>query len=307
MLRKLINLSSLIGAALAVWFINLRYENVELGRLFYTFLAIAVLYLVLKILLEGIAGKKIRESKARYSFRKTVQLLFVVSAIGAVIRIWVDDPQTLLVSYGLIAAGVAIALKDVFKNFAGTFAIFLGGTYNVGDRIEIDQEYGDVIDVGLFYTSLLEIRGWVNGDQATGRIILIPNGNVLSLPVHNYTKDHSFIWDEMSVPVTYDSDWKKAVENITTLVTTETSDVTKQAESEVERLQEKYFISTRNIQPKVFMTPTDNWIMLNVRYVTKVRDRRFTQNELFKKILEEIEKNPDITLASQTLSVTTRS
>jgi len=305
MLKKIINFIILSGIAGLAWFLNLKYEDIDLAKVFYSFVAIAISYLLLKLILEGLVSKKIKESKARYSFRKTTQILFIVISFIIVLRVWIPNPQALLVAYGLVAAGIAIALQDVFKNFAGALAILLNNVYRVGDRIEINSKYGDVIDIGLFYTTLLELREWVDGDQTTGRITLLPNGQVLSLPVHNYTKDHNFIWDEIALPVTYASNWKKATELIYEIVKNKTNETTKHVEREISHLEEKYYVSKRNIKPAIFVTPTDNWIMLHVRYVVDARDRRIIQNDLSKLILEQLQKTKDITVASQTLTIAT--
>jgi small-conductance mechanosensitive channel len=305
MFTKLINFIVLVGISALAWFLNLKFANVDLDKTFYTFVAIAVSYLLFKLILEGTVSKRIKESKTRYSFRKTTQLLFVAASSIIILRIWVVNPQALLVAYGLIAAGVAIAIQDVFKNFAGALAILLTGIYKVGDRIEVHSKFGDVIDIGLFYTSLIELREWVHGDQATGRIILLPNGLVLSDSVHNYTKDHNFLWDEITLPITYASNWQKAVTLIHTIMKSETAEATKHAEREIAHLEEKYYLSRRNIEPTIFITLTDNWIMLHIRYVVDVRERRLIQNELSKRILEELQKTSDITIASQTITINT--
>jgi small-conductance mechanosensitive channel len=76
----------------------------------------------------------------------------------------------------LIAAAFTITLQDVAKNFVGGLSIFLKNIYRVGDRIEIASKKGDVIDIGLLYTTIMETNEWISGDQHTGRISLIPNG-----------------------------------------------------------------------------------------------------------------------------------
>jgi len=106
----------------------------------------------------------------------------------------------------------------VFKNFIGGLMIFINGLYRVGDRIEINQKYGDVIDVGVFYTTLMEMRVWVSGDQNTGRITIFPNGVFLTGTLQNYTRDFDFIWDEIALPITYDSDWHQAANMILEIV-----------------------------------------------------------------------------------------
>jgi len=307
MIKKLINLIIFSGVAVIAWFLNLNYQNADLTKILHSFTAISVIYFVLKVFLEGAVSKKIPDSRARYSFRKTTQVLFVLIASIVVLRIWVPNPQALLVAYGLFAAGVAISLQDIFKNFAGAITIFVSNVYKVGDRVEIDSRHGDVIDIGLFYTTILEIGEWVSGDQATGRIMMVPNGQVLFNPIKNYTKDHNFVWDEISLPVTYESDWEKAIILIEEVIKNETDPATKSAEKQISKLQERYFLSKRNIEPKVFVTPTDNWIMLRARYVVEVRDRRSVSSDLSKIILKTISQSEGITIASQTLSMSIHS
>lgn len=120
--------------------------------------AIAGSYLLFKIVLDTFVSNQIRDPKAKYSVRKVTSILFAVTLIGIAILIWIEDTQVLLVSYGLIAAGVAIALQDVVKNFVGGIILFSTGMYRVGDRIEIDHRFGDVMDIGLMNTTMLEIR-----------------------------------------------------------------------------------------------------------------------------------------------------
>jgi len=307
MFKKFLNFIIFTITAILFWFLNLKYSNVDLTKISYSFSAIALSYLVFKLLLEGAVSKKIKDSHARYSFRKTTQLLFIIISFVIILRIWILNPQALLVAYGLLAAGIAIALQDVFKNFAGALVILLTNIYHVGDRIEINSQFGDVIDIGLFYTTLLELREWVDGDQTTGRIIILLNGAVLSNSLHNYTKDHSFIWDEITLPITYNSNWQSAIEIIKKIVKKETLPIVKKAEKEISHLEEKYFVSKRNIESDIFITPTDNWITLNIRYVTDVRERRILKNKLSTLILEELQKHKDISIASQTYTITTTS
>lgn len=303
MTQRLLTFILLFSITGIAWFINNQYAEAGLDKVFYSLVAITSSYLVLKILFESAISKQVKDAKARYSFRKTTHLLFIFTAAIVILRVWIPNPQALLVAYGLFAAGVAIALQDVFKNVAGTIAIFTSSIYRVGDRVQINSKFGDVIDIGISYTTLIELREWVDGDQTTGRIVLVPNGQVLSSPVQNYTKDHSFIWDEISLSVTYNSNWQKAVELIQEIITEHTAEATKRAEHEISRLEEKYYLSKRNMEPAIFVTPTDNWVMLRARYVVDVRDRRLVNSDLLKLILTRITESDDIVVASQTLSV----
>lgn len=303
MLKRFLTLLSLIALAAALWVLNYAYPSIDLQKAFYTVAAIAIIHLLFKHLFEDVLIKRIKVSKTRYSFKKTVSIVYLVVLVAVVINIWVDSTQSLLVSYGIIAAGLAVSLQDLFKNFVGGILIFVTGIYRVGDRVEINSRKGDVIDIDILYTTLMEMGEWMSGDQATGRLTIIPNGYILSGSVNNYTKDHPFIWDEISLPITYDSDWKEAVTMILTVVRKETAAQVYDAEKSLSSLEEKYYLPRRVVEPAAFITLTDNWINFNIRYMTVVRERRMVKNKLSRLILEEIEKSEKIKLASTTIDI----
>lgn len=303
-MKKAVILSLLMISSGLFWLVHFRYPNPYVRNGFYTFLTLTILYFLFRIAFEVVVAKRIRESKTRYSFRKTVSILYLVVSVAIMIRIWVEDAHMLTVSYGLIGAGVAVALQDFFKNFAGGIVLFVTGIYRVGDRIEINSKYGDVIDIRMLYTTLMEMKEWVAGDQATGRLSIIPNGMVLSSTINNYTKDNNFIWDELAIPITYDSDWKEAVTKILGIVKEGTGKIADQAEKEISGLGEKYYLFKRTVQPEIFFTLTDNWITFNIRYISDVKERRSLHNALTQMILSEIQRSGNIKMASTTLDIT---
>jgi small-conductance mechanosensitive channel len=293
-----------LALTIGVWLVNLRFQDVELDKFLYTAITIVIFYFVFRILLEGTVARQIRDSKMRYSFRKTMYILFVIVSFVVILRIWIINPQALLVAYGLIAAGVAISLQDLFKNFAGGIVILVTGLYHVGNRIEINGKFGDVIDISIFYTTILEIREWVQGDQATGRLSMIPNGAVLSGIINNYTKDHHFLWDEISFPITYASTWKDASHTMKQIAETETAQFIAEAKKSLSHLEERYYMAERTLEPSIFIEATDNWINVTLRYIVEVRERRLIHTKLTELILQEFEKNKKIQIASSTIAVT---
>jgi len=149
----------------------------------------------------------------------------------------------------------------------------------------------------------MEINEWVSADQPTGRLSLIPNSHVLSNITNNYTKDFDFLWDEISFPITYSSDWKAAKMLIIDVLSQETRAVEELAMNEILHMEKKYFLSKGSLNTEVFIKLTDNWIELTVRYVTPVRQRRMIRSRVSQKILEDIEKTENIKIASQTVDI----
>jgi small-conductance mechanosensitive channel len=301
--KKYVLVSVLIVVTVIVFLSGTVSSSPLLPQLFTTLLVITVIFSLFSIVLDTLIRRNIRDSRSKYTATKVISVIESVLMIAAVALIWVRDLQALTVFFGIIGAGVAIALQDVFKNFAGSLTILLTRVYGVGDRIEIDGRYGDVMDIGIMNTTLMEIREWVAGDQPTGRLIIIPNGQLITKSVQNYSRDHSFLWDEIQIPVTYESDWKRAIEILIGIAQRETGDISQVAEVEIERIGEKYFLPRKDIQPAVYVTLTDNWILLSVRFVTYVRERRVVRARLNQLILEAFEQEDGITIASETMDV----
>lgn len=304
MRNKIIIFSFLVVGSILLAVVNFAYPNLLLEKAIYTSVAFGIIYLIFEILLEGAVLKKIRISNTRYSLKRTFSALSLVTYAVALLAIWIAETQYILLSLGMIGAAIAFALQDIFKNFAGGIMIFLQGIYHVGDRIEFNKKFGDVIDIGILYTTLMETREWVSGDQATGRLTIVPNGSVLTGFIHNYTRDLNFIWDELTIPITYDSDWMEAKSKIFEIVKKETSETVERAEIAMRGLKGEYYFTKRAIEPAVFLTLTDNWISFGVRYVTEVRNRRVLHDKLSRTILEEIGKSEKINIASTTISIT---
>jgi small-conductance mechanosensitive channel len=149
----------------------------------------------------------------------------------------------------------------------------------------------------------MEINEWISADQPTGRVSIIPNSYVLSNIINNYTKDFDFLWDEISFPITYSSDWKAARTLIIDTISRETGTIEELAKKEISNMERKYFLPRGSMNAEVFVSLTDNWIALTARYVTPVRQRRTIRNKISQKILEGIETSENIKIASQTVDI----
>lgn len=305
MKRKLLIFSVLVLLSAGLGAVAYVINDPFVTDIFYSSLVLTGTYFSFQVIIGIFIIRRITDLKTRYTANKVISVLSIVFIIAICLRIWVTDTSSLIVSYGIIGAGLAFALQDVFKNFVGGILIMISSIYRVGDRISIDEKYGDVMDIGIMSTTLMEIRGWVSGDQPTGRLLMIPNGLVINHPLYNYTRDHSFIWDEISIPLTYDSDWRLAKDLILGIVKKETASITIQADAEIERIGEKYYLPKKVVESSAYITLTDNWIMLEVRYVTDARSRRLLRTRLSEMILSAIEKDDRITISSTTVTVTT--
>ncbi len=303
MIQKIFLALVFFGISFFLFFIQDSVAIQQFDEIIQSSFTLAVLYTVFQVLMIGFGVKRITDPKSAYRFRKTMSIVFYAVLVLALFRIWVEDPQALLVSYGIVAAGAAIALQDLIKNLAGGLMLLANNLFRVGDRIEVDKTMGDVIDIGLFNSTILEIQNWVEGDQATGRIVSIPNGGFLSKQVVNYTRDHEFIWDELMIPVTYKSDWKKASKLLKEVAKRRTKESMATADRQLKKLSRKFYIAERETLPQIFVATTDNWIELRLRYITHARERRATKTQLSISVLTMLDNHKDIEIASTTLDI----
>ena len=215
-----------------------------------------------------------------------------------------DKLGGLTVALGVAGAGIAFALQEVIASFAGWFAISFAKFYKPGDRVQLGGIKGDVIDVGVLRTTLMEVGQWVNGDLYNGRVVRIANSFVFKEPVFNYSGDFPFLWDEITIPVKYGSDHKFAREMFRKISDDLLGDFSTRAKSAWDELVEKFLIENASVEPMITMVANDNWIEFTIRYVVDYKARRTTKDKLFTRILEEVDKNSDkIGLASATFQI----
>jgi len=267
-----------------------------------SFVAIFLLWLFRWLLLRLINrfgdGDDLRK---KFRIRSTVA--WVTFGLGIIVigRIWFEGVGSILTYLGIFSAGLAIALKDPLSNLAGYGFILSNKPFEIGDRIEIGGHAGDVIDIRLFQFTINEIGNWVDADQSTGRLIHIPNALVFTKEQANFTSGFSYIWHEMPVMVTFESDWKKAKSLLTEIINEDTEMIHTDASKVLKRATRKYMLVYRKLTPKVYTSVKDSGIVLTLRYLTKPTQRRTSEEKIWEHILEEFEKYPNIDLAYPTI------
>ncbi len=184
---------------------------------------------------------------------------------------------------------------------AGWGLILTRKPFQVGDRIEVDGLKGDVVDIRLFRFSLMEIGGWVDAEQSTGRLVHVPNGVVFNAPLANYTEGFAFIWDEIPVLVTFESNWKLAEKLIQTVLANEAPDVESAAGTRIRETARTYSIRVGTLTPTVYVSVKDSGVLLTARYLVETRTRRGRADRIWRGILDAFETEPTVHLAYPTI------
>jgi Small-conductance mechanosensitive channel len=253
-------------------------------------IAIVVAATVLYFVAVVYAKRTSSDEKERYRRRSFFTTVVVIGAALIIAILWAKNLKEKGTFLGLIGAGLAVALREPLLSVAGRLAVFSGHMYTAGDRIELQSMTGDVIDIGFFYTRMLEIGSWVHGDQYSGRILLIPNSMIFGTPISNYTQHLSCIWDEITLPITYGSDMEAAIRILTEVGATYTEEFLKIAEKEMEAMKRRFLVPQVEFQPAVFVKVTSNWLELTMRYVVEAKKRRMASSYLYKEVFKRVQK-----------------
>ena len=265
-----------------------------------------VLFIIISIgLIRKTLKKRIDNISIRYKAQKGVEIIgYLLILFLILMAITVDSLKDYTIIIGLFTAGITFTLQELILSIAGSFYILFVRVYKPGDRIEINNIKGDVIDIDSIYTTIMEMGEWVSSDNYSGRIVKISNAFVFKGPIKNYSMDFPFVWDELNILITYGSDTELAKTILMNSATELLSDYTEKSKAKWAEMVERYYIENATIEPTIAMSLTDNWIQLNVRYITDYKRRRNTKHTLFQHIEKAIFKtNGKVILASSTLQL----
>lgn len=269
------------------------------GKLLASLLVVGVLIVARRLVLR-VAERQIQDPTLLYKWSKGTS--YVAFAIGLVVlaQIWFVAIRQVGTFLGLLSAGVAIALKDIVANLAGWFFILWRRPFEIGDRVQIGSHAGDVVDIRIFQFTLMEIGNWVAADQSTGRLIHIPNGRVFTEPQANFTAGFPYLWNELPLVVTFESDWRKAKAALQEIAEGLGGEVATEAERSLRETSKRFLVHYKKFTPAVYTSLAENGILLTVRYLTRPRERRGSEQALWERIFDAFKEMPDVAFAYPT-------
>ena len=271
-------------------------------KLIRTGLVFLIGYLLIFIL-GRIINSKLHDLRTQHLVRRYVIYFINLLIVLFVIFIWIQHISSLTIFLSAVGAGVALALQEVILSIAGWFAILLRRPFELGDRIEFGGVKGDVIDISMLQTTLLEIGNWVDADQSTGRIVNVPNSAIFKKENYNYSRGFEFIWNEMKVLITFESDWKRAEEIMLGHALGRAEGMEDIVKKKIKRMSRRYMIHYGKLTPIVYVNIKDSGVEMTLRYLTEARKRRSTQDEFARAILEDFEKEERVNFAYPTYRI----
>ena len=255
--------------------------------------------------LRKLLKRRVEDPAIRYKAQKGIEIVgYILIVILFLVTFTLGSVKDYTLIIGLFTAGITFTLQELILSIAGSFYIFFVRVYKPGDRIELNGIKGDVIDIGSIYTTIMEMGEWVSSDNYSGRIVKISNAFVFKGPIKNYSIDFPFVWDELNILITYGSDVELGKQLVLDTAHAILSDYTESSKEKWKEMVSRYYIEDATIDPTIAVTLTDNWIALNLRYITDYKRRRLTRHKLFDMIEKSIaQTNGKVNLASQTIQL----
>lgn len=278
--------------------------NEWLQRIMALVIGLVILLGILSFIRKRIL-KHTLEHDDRYRVLKVTNIIKYALILLVILLVFNDKLGNIGVTLGVASAGIAFALQEVIISLAGWVNIITSQQVKVGQRVKIGEITGDIIDIGIMKTTLMEIGGWVDGDLYNGRITEISNNFVFSTPIQNYSEHYPFLWDEIAIPIRTDSDFQEARSVFIKIVEEVCGEYATASQQTWDAMQGRFMLENASVKPSVTLRFDENWITFTLRYVVDFKRRRSTKDRLYTRILEEIRYNPDIIMiASVSMEVT---
>jgi len=280
---------------------SLDFTNMAL-KLFLSLVVVVVTLIVYRTIRNSIK-RRVMDATRRQSMRVAVRNVLAVASSLIVLIIWLPRGNNLLTALGILGAGLAIASQEMIGSLAAGLNIWVGNIYRVGDRVRIGNVVGDVMDISLLRTTVMEVGEWVKADQYTGRVVNVANRMVWVNPVYNFTQHWGYLWDEITLPITYESDWQRAAEIMLELGQTYTEELQADAEAKLNKLIDRYPLKDTNVEPTLYLAMTDNWIEVTLRFLVDAQERRRVKDQLHRELLQHFQAEENISVASTTIEI----
>lgn len=271
-------------------------------------LLLTLAFLVSLWLLRRLANTLVRELlRERYNERvwflagQGINLVSAALLILGLLAIWFDNPNHLATAVGLVTAGVAFALQKLIVALAGYFVILRGNIFRVGDRITMGGVRGDVIELGFIQTTIMEMGQpasiehatppvWVKSRQFTGRLVTVTNDKIFEQPVYNYTRGFPYLWEEISIPISYTADRDRAEQILLECTDRHTERINEMSQEALRSMRERYFLHPSDLTPKVYYRITNNWLELTVRFVVREHGIRDIKDAVSRDLLKAFDQ-----------------
>lgn len=247
---------------------------------------------LLGVLVHVVLERPAIDHRRRHTLRTVLLLATQLLALICVLLVIFGPPNQAPTIVGLATAGLTVAFQDFILAFFGWFVLMGKNGVRVGDWVEINGVAGEVVEIGLFRTSLLETGNWTDRGHPTGRRVIFLNKFAISGQYFNFSTNGQWMWDEITINVPGSGDNRQMIDGIRSAVLKETEADSKLAEVEWRRVTGHNGVSQFSANPSVDMRPAPSGTDVVVRYVTRAGDRFEVRNRLYQAMIDLLHRPP---------------
>lgn len=278
------------------WAVQVALQHRIIHHLILVQILWVAIILILAILLNAVVRRITeRESLDRRRMRtlsRIFRLIIQALALISILLVVFGSPSQLSTVIGLATAGLTVALQDFILAFVGWFILIGRSGIAVGDVVEIDGVTGEVIEIGLFRTTLLETGNWTANGHPTGRRVAFNNKYAISGKFFNFSTAGQWMWDELTVTVPQDQETYATIERVHETVASATHEDAEQAEKEWRHSSHARGLTQFSAEPAVNLRPSGSGVELVVRYITRANGRFEQRNKLYQLLMDTMQLHP---------------
>jgi small-conductance mechanosensitive channel len=255
-----------------------------LASVLWILLVVLVVYLAHR-LIDRLFGGITAENKRIETLRSVIK--FAAELVGAIVILFIifGMPSETTTILGLAGAGLTVASKDVIMAFFGWFLLMGRNGIRVGDWVEINGVGGEVIEIGLLKTVLLETGNWADAGHPTGRRVSFVNSFAIEGHYFNFSTSGQWMWDELQLTIPADKDPYAVIDGLKTLVKSDTEANAKKAEQEWQGTTTRYHVQAFSAEPAINVQPSGSGVEVRVRYITRAYERHETRKRLYEAVV----------------------
>lgn len=250
--------------------------------------ALVLTILALRLVLRRWVLRHVTQPELRLRWLANIRNGLLLALVLGLVPIWVQELRTFAVSIAAVAAAFVLATKELIQCVSGAVLRATGNVFSIGDRIEIGNHRGDVIDYTVLTTTILEIGPGRSFHMHTGRTITFPNSILLTTPVVNESSMEQYLVHVFSVPLRADEDWRRAERVLLEAAMAECGPFLEEARRHMERLEETHGFSSPSPYPRVAVQIADpGTVNLLVRVPAPVGRQGRVEQAILRRFLEQ--------------------
>lgn len=244
-----------------------------------TFCFIFLLFILRGLILRAV-GKKVQSAGARQYWREGVNYVVLIIAVLTIVRIWFSWFQSIITFLSVATAAIVIVNKEFILNLTAYPMIIWRSLFTLGHRVQVGVFKGDVISIGLFYFDLAEVDGQ---DTPTGRVLKVPNSQVLTNVVVNAHRGGKLVWKNVTFETPWGQDWKRARDIAMTVLDQVSFKMNEDVMHGLRKKGEE--IMFEEDAPQVMVSLAEKKVVLRCRYLCKVGEQYATERDFWDKLL----------------------